>query len=120
MHQLKTVSALILTLAIGLPTAGCIDTTEDDTVDPGDISEVDQASVEYDQCAVGEAANAGETAVNVGDSYTRTAAKINRSEANGGWTYVVTDWSAEFFGARGLVKVAGTVNRFVSRAVERR
>ena len=37
-------------------------------------------------------------------------AKLVKSPAKGGWTYVVTDWSADFFKTRGLVKVAGTVD----------
>ena len=37
-------------------------------------------------------------------------AALHKSSAKGGWTYVVTDWSAHFFRSRGLVKVAGTVD----------
>jgi hypothetical protein len=37
-------------------------------------------------------------------------APLEKSPAKGGWTYIVTDWSAGFFGTRGLVKVAGTVD----------
>lgn len=37
-------------------------------------------------------------------------ATLTRSEAKGCWTYVVTDWTADFFGTRGLVRVAGTVD----------
>src|SRR4029453_4559961 len=35
-------------------------------------------------------------------------AALHKSPAKGGWTYVVTDWSAACFGTRGLVKVNGT------------
>ena len=38
---------------------------------------------------------------------TSTAA-LQKSRAKGGWTFVVTDWTGEFFGTRGLVKVASS------------
>jgi len=38
------------------------------------------------------------------------SAVLQQSEAKGGWTYVVTDWSAAYFGTRGLVRVTGTMD----------
>jgi hypothetical protein len=38
------------------------------------------------------------------------AATLEKSDAPGGWTYIVTDWTAGYFGTRGLIKVSGTVD----------
>ena len=37
-------------------------------------------------------------------------ATLVRGAAKGAWTHLVCDWTAAFFGTRGLVKVSGTID----------
>lgn len=41
--------------------------------------------------------------------HTFTAA-LQRGDAPGAWTCIITDWTAAYFGTRGLVKVSGTID----------
>jgi hypothetical protein len=49
----------------------------------------------------------GESRTPLDKTFTAT---LEKSDAAGGWTYVVTGWTAGYFGTRGLVKVSATVD----------
>jgi len=38
------------------------------------------------------------------------SAVLERNPGAGAWTCVITDWTAAYFGTRGLVKVSGTID----------
>jgi Domain of unknown function (DUF1905) len=46
---------------------------------------------------------------------TTFTAVLQLSPSKGGWTYVVMDGSADYFGTRGLVKIVGTVDGYPLR-----
>ena len=50
----------------------------------------------------------------------RFKAKLRKSPAKGGWTYVAMPDSAAFFGAKGLVKVSGAIDGQPFRSTERK
>lgn len=39
-------------------------------------------------------------------------ATLQRGTNAGAWTCIVTDWTADFFGTRGLVKISGTIDGY--------
>lgn len=38
------------------------------------------------------------------------SAVLTKSEAKGGWTYIITDWTADYFGTRSRIKLRGTID----------
>ena len=47
---------------------------------------------------------------NVGPLDHTFAATLQRGTNPGAWTCIITDWTAAYFGTRGLVKVTGTID----------
>jgi hypothetical protein len=73
----------LIALLLPLSIAAC-------ATSPEEVATDDQASTIYNNCAVNDNADAGETSINVGDSYTRKASTINTTCQCSQWQVIDT------------------------------